>query len=152
MRPVTSERQREKSPAELLTGKQWVRLLLEQPLSNLPNVVFCPKCRQVTAYGYPAPVEIVKCHHCGTEVLRLKEEIWERVSDRIKRAYQRDRKLFAWIRAEIPDRPAPQLEGPLSWINEVWERTEPRGRPQEIKQRIFIATWVNFLSAPQRAT
>jgi len=130
-----------------LTADEWLRVLREQPLPNLPNVVYCPCCVRVRAYGFPTKVEIPTCHHCGGPVIRLEETFWRRLSHVLKRCYRRDKSLFARVKAEFPDWPFPTLEGLLSWVTVAWKQApRPRGRPQDLQQRLFIAHWLHQFS------
>lgn len=130
-----------------LTADQWLRVLREQPLSNLPNVVYCPRCVRVHSYGYPEKRNIATCHRYGTAVVPLDKEFWQRVSKLIRASYRRDRWLFARVKAEFPGWQPLTLEGPLAWMNDAWRQApKPRGKPQEIAERFFIARWVGHLS------
>lgn len=135
-------------PARLHSVEGWLRGFREQQLTNLPNVFYCRKCG-IRILASPDPVTITD-HPCGP-IRRLDEEFWQRVSNRIKQHYRKDRLLFARLNADCPGVPlVPELQGPLAWVTAEWKRaTRPPGRPRDLERQLFLASWLCAIARPR---
>jgi hypothetical protein len=133
----------------MVSAEEWIRLFREQPLPNLTNAFYCPACNKGHIFASNDRIEMERCHITGAALYRLDEEFWMKLSKLMKQAYRKDKSLVARVKAEFPEWPLPTLEQPFSWMNTAWIAAPlPRGRPQTIVTRLFVAYWVNALSAP----
>lgn len=132
-------------PARLHSVEEWLRGFCEQKLPNLPNVFYCRKCG-IRILASPDPVTITD-HPCGP-IRRLDEPFWQRLSNRIKQHYRKDRLLFARLKAEYPVvLSVPELCGPLAWVTIEWKKaTPPPGRPRGLERQLFLASWLCALA------
>jgi hypothetical protein len=127
---------------------EWIRLFREQPFPNLPNVFYCPGCERLECIAFAKRKKWERCLSTGAMLYRLDDTFWRKISRSIKRAYRKDRWLLARIKAEFPDWSLPKLEGSFAWLNDAWKKApRPKGRPQNIAMRFFLADWINTLSA-----
>ena len=147
---------------QVRTAEGWLRLLWECPLPNMAHVVYCPGCDRVRSFGpLPAGQDITRCWSCRELVRVLDESFFRALSKFLKYSHQKDKTMFARVKAEFPDpflngetkRLAfsfPDLEGSLAWVTRAWTRAlKPRGRPQKTQQHLLIASWIEFLTAPR---
>lgn len=135
-------------PARLHSVEEWLRGFRGQQLPNLPNVFYCRKCG-IRILASPDPVTITD-HPCGP-IRRLDEAFWQRLSNRIKQHYRKDRLLFARLKAECSVMmQVPQLDGPLAWITIEWRKAaKPPGRPLNLERQLFLASWLYSLARPR---
>jgi hypothetical protein len=135
------------------SAEGWLRLLREHPLPNIPHVVYCPECAKPRMFGpLPAEEDISRCWNrdCGSFVFLFDEFFYTALSKFLKYSYRNDRSLFARVKAELPDLPFPKLEGVLGWVTTAWNKAaKPRGKPHETRTHLFIASWIESLSAPR---
>lgn len=153
-----------------LTGEELLRRLVEVNLSIL--AVWCPSCRQGQVGDETSETDF-RCPRCGQRRMRLDASFWQRASDRITRALQRDQDLLARVKAEwesmrkglaryqsecYPSLPPlawlPRVKPltlmapptPLAWLAALWERKgKPRGRPVDIGRHYELAAAVQGL-------
>ncbi len=132
---------------ESLTAAEWLRILREQPLPNLPNVLYCHSCAKVHIYGFARKRTITCCFVRHTPLMRLGKEFWQQVSDFIKQELIDDPWLLYKVKAEFPTQNFPKLKKPLDWLRPAWDcaRT-PRGRPSHLALRFFIYRWITYVS------
>lgn len=137
-----------RDPARLHSVEEWLRGFREQKLPNLPNVFFCRKCG-IRILASPDPVTITD-HPCGP-IRRLDEAFWQRLSNRIRQHYRKDRLLFARLNAECPGVPlVPELLGPLAWVTTEWKKaTRLPGRPRGFERQLFLGFWLHALARPR---
>lgn len=139
-----------RDPFRLYSVEEWLRGFREQPLPNIPNVVYCRKCG-IRIYAVSDHVDITACHVCGLPVKRLDETFWQRLSNHMMRLYRKDRLLFARLNGEaslVP--PIPDLQGSLAWVTTEWRRAaKPPGRPRELERHLFLAFWLHSLARPR---
>ncbi len=133
------------------TAEGWLRLLKEHLLPNHAHAIYCPKCDRPRSWGpLPPGTDISKCWRCGESVLLLDGAFYSALSKFLKHCYRYDRSLFARARTGFPDSPFPEFEGVLAWLKAAWDNApKPRGRPQETRLHLFIASWVESLTAPR---
>lgn len=82
-------------------------------------------------------------------MVALDDSFWRKISNKLRRSFQANHGLFARIKGEYPNRPFPQLTGPLEWVSEEWRRARrPRGKPPEIEKRLFVVSWIRKLTQP----
>ena len=126
-----------------LTAEEWLRLLREQPLVNW-QVQYCVKCD-----GVEISTSLLECEGCHTPMTPLGESFWRKVSNKLRRSYQKDHGLFARIKGEYPNWPFPELNEPLAWVTTEWRRARRlRGKPLEVEKRLFVVSWIRKLSEP----
>ena len=126
-----------------LTAEEWLRLLREQQLSNV-QVLYCATCEEAEA-----STSVLTCERCHTPMTALDESFWRKVSNKLRRSYQRDHGLFARVKGEHPKWPFPQLKAPLDWVAKEFGRARRlRGKPSEIEKRLFVVSWLRALSQP----
>ncbi len=135
-------------PARLHSIEEWLRGFREQKLPNLPNVFYCRKCG-IRILASPDPITITD-HPCGP-IRRLGEAFWQRLSNRIKQHYRKDRLLFARLKADCSVvMPVPELHGPLAWVTIEWRKTaKTPGRPLSLERQLFLASWLYSLARPR---
>ena len=160
---IESRRLLPSDPLQLHSVEEWLRGFREQQLPNLPNVVYCRKCG-IHIYAFPDPAPITHHHVCGSVVTRLDDKFWQRLSNRIKKHYRKDRLLFARLNAElfpsssVPKlraleklRAVPELQGPLAWVTIEWRKAAmPPGRPRKLDKQFLLGFWLHALARPQR--
>lgn len=97
----------------------------------------------------PAGEDISRCWVCGELVVLFDESFYSALSEFIKQQHQSSNSLFSRVKAEsFPDGSFPELEGPLAWLKGPWDDApRPRGRPQDIAMHLYLAFWVESLSA-----
>lgn len=126
-----------------LNAEEWLRLLREHAIPNWP-VRYCAACEEAEN-----STSVLKCERCHAPMMALDESFWRKISNKLRRSYQKDHGLFMRIKGEHPNRPFPQLQGPLEWVSEEWRRARrPRGKPPEIEKRLFVLSWIRTLSQP----
>ncbi len=145
---VKSKRLLPRDPARLHSVEEWLRGFRERQLPNLPNVFYCRKCG-IRIVASPDPITITH-DSCGP-IRRLDEVFWQRLSNRIKQHYRKDRLLFARLKAECSlVMSVPELQGPLAWVTIEWRKTaKPPGRPLSLQRKLFLASWLYSLARPR---
>lgn len=134
---------------QVKTAEEWLRLLREHPLPNMAHVVYCPRCDRPKMFGpLPAGKDISRCWVCEESVLLFDESFYSALSEFIKQQHENSPSLFSRVKAEFSDWSFPELEGPLSWLKGAWDDApRPRGRPQDIAIHLYLANWIESLSA-----
>lgn len=135
-------------PARLHSIEEWLRGFREQKLPNLSNVFYCRKCG-IRILASPDPITITD-HPCGP-IRRLDEDFWQRLSNRIKQHYRKDRLLFARLKGDCSVvMPVPELHGPLAWVTIEWRKAaKPPGKPRALEKQLFLAYWLSALARPR---
>ena len=146
--------QRFQPPNDLavLSGAELLRLLTER---NLPALaVWCPRCssRQIRDDRREADRS---CPRCGALYVCLDDQVWEWISDRIRRAMRQQPMLLATVKAEFRAIRGEEAARPLSfqhlpkalaWLPAMWNRAgRPNGRPFKSAQHFRLYHLIQLL-------
>lgn len=132
-----------------LNGEQILNALLWTSIGLY--VAYCKQCE----IGFDDERDL--CFGCGGPSTPLDDAFWSKVSDKIGRAYKKERALISRCKAEYKSNFGPNsaikpgfissLPRALSWLKDVWERADrPEGRPTDIRKRYFITWWLKTLT------